>query len=135
MRKSSESSVTIPDQVSTKDLWERVESAIQGAASIEVDKDYRHCGYPDRLLLPKGKPEGMPFTLYVILTDFDQEKVNDVAADYSYGGSISYCGAMHGHKYPDNRPMGFPFDRKIENPDTFFSPNMFSRDVTITFKG
>ncbi|XP_046492976.1 hemocyanin A chain-like [Neodiprion pinetum] len=135
LRKSSESSVTIPDQISTKKLWDRVEAGIQGAATVEVDKDHRHCGYPDRLLLPKGKPEGMPFTLYVILTDFDQEKVNDIAADYSYGGSISYCGAMHGHKYPDNRPMGFPFDRKIESPDVFFTPNMFSRDVTITFKG
>ncbi|XP_015605372.1 hemocyanin A chain [Cephus cinctus] len=135
MRKSTESSVTIPDPVSTKTLWERVEAALQGIKSFEVDKDHRHCGYPDRLLLPKGKPEGMPFTLYVILTDFENEKVNNVDVSYNYGGSISYCGAIHGHKYPDSRPMGFPFDRKIEDLDNFLIPNMITKDVTITFKG
>jgi hypothetical protein len=39
-------------------------------------QDVRHCGYPDRLLLPKGKRDGMPFSLFVIVTDFDKEKVS-----------------------------------------------------------
>jgi hypothetical protein len=33
----------------------------------------RHCGYPDRLLFPKGKQDSMPFSLFVILQDFDHK--------------------------------------------------------------
>nr|CAD7427688.1 unnamed protein product [Timema monikensis] len=131
-RKSSESSVTIPDRETTKTLVAKVENAINGRASLTVNKDVRHCGYPDRLLLPKGKKGGLPFTLYAILTDYNKEKVNDLPYDYEYGGSISYCGTIN-HKYPDSKPMGFPFDRVI-NQDKFYYPNMFYKDVTITFK-
>nr|CAD7592476.1 unnamed protein product [Timema genevievae] len=74
-RKSSESSVTIPDRETTKTLVAKVENAINGRASLTVNKDVRHCGYPDRLLLPKGKKGGLPFTLYAILTDYNKEKV------------------------------------------------------------
>lgn len=81
--------------------------------------------------MPKGKIEGMPFTLYAIVTDFEQEKVNDLPFDYDYGGSISYCGTL-GHKYPDSKPMGYPFDRPIGRE--FYYPNMFEKDVVITHK-
>jgi hypothetical protein len=60
-------------------------------------------------------------------------QVNDMPSDYEYGGSISYCGALSGYKYPDSKPMGFPFDRQID-ADNFFTPNIHQKDVTITFK-
>jgi hypothetical protein len=60
-------------------------------------------------------------------------QVNDLPSDYDYGGSISYCGTVSGHKYPDSKPMGFPFDRQIDI-DHFFSSNMQQKDVIITFK-
>nr|CAR85701.1 hemocyanin subunit type 1 precursor [Periplaneta americana] len=132
-RKSSESSVTIPDRETTKVLTKRVEEALQGKTTYMVNKDVRHCGYPDRLLLPKGKKDGMIFTMYVIVTDYETEKVNDLPYDYEYGGAISYCGTLAGHKYPVNKPMGFPFDRQIDG-DNFCTPNMFQKDVIITFK-
>jgi hypothetical protein len=37
---------------------------------------YRHCGFPHRLLLPKGNPEGMVYQLYVIVTDYDKDIVS-----------------------------------------------------------
>ncbi|XP_049771430.1 hemocyanin A chain-like [Schistocerca cancellata] len=132
-RKSSESSVTIPDRETTKVLTQRVEDAISGKIQLTVNKDVRHCGYPDRLLLPKGRRDGMPFTLFVVLTDYEKDKVNDLPFDYDYGGSVSYCGTL-GHRYPDAKPMGFPFDRRIDQ-DSFFTKNIYQRDVTITFKG
>nr|CAD7445356.1 unnamed protein product [Timema bartmani] len=94
-RKSSESSVTIPDRETTKTLVAKVENAINGRASLTVNKvthanyslslrqDVRHCGYPDRLLLPKGKKGGLPFTLYAILTDYNKEK-HDTSCDPFY---------------------------------------------------
>jgi hypothetical protein len=60
-------------------------------------------------------------------------QVNDLTSDYNYGGSISYCGTISGRKYPDNKPMGFPFDRQI-NSDSFFGPNVYQKEVTITFQ-
>jgi hypothetical protein len=36
----------------------------------------RHCGCHDRLLLSKGKQDGMPFSLFVILLDLDKETVS-----------------------------------------------------------
>ena len=77
-RKSSESSVTIPDRETTKDLLKKVHDALQGGTTYYANKDVRHCGYPDRLLLPKGKKEGMPFTLYVIVTNFETEKASRI---------------------------------------------------------
>ncbi|WP_313909840.1 hypothetical protein, partial [Enterococcus faecalis] len=34
----------------------------------------------------------------------------------------------------DNRPLGFPFDRKIENFGRFYTPNMYFKDVLIFHK-
>nr|CAD87762.1 hemocyanin subunit 1 [Perla marginata] len=133
-RKSSESSVTIPDRETTKVLLEKVEHALEGKETLNVNKDERHCGYPDRLLLPKGRNTGMPVQIYVIVTDFEKEKVNDLPYDYDYGGSLSYCGVVGGHKYPDTKAMGFPFDRRIYSREDFFTDNMYTKDVTITFK-
>jgi hypothetical protein len=44
----------------------------------------RQCGYPDRLLLLKGKQDGTPFGLFVILPDFVHELAgNKAASTYS----------------------------------------------------
>jgi len=133
VRKSSESSVTIPDPISTKALHKLVDDAIAGTETLEVDKDVRHCGVPDRLLIPKGKESGMKYTLFVMLTDFEEDKVNDLPHDYAYGGSVSYCGTIN-HKYPDSKPMGYPLDRKIPNIEQFKVTNMYFRDVEIKFE-
>jgi hypothetical protein len=134
VRKSSESAVTIPDPMSTKALRKQVDDAIAGTGSLEVDKDVRHCGVPDRLLLPKGKTTGMKYTLFVMLSDFEEDKVNDLPHDYEYGGSHAYCGTIN-HKYPDKKPMGYPLDRKIPCEDEFKVTNMHFDDVEIKFEG
>ena len=48
----------------------------------------------------------------------------------------SYCGILGG-KYPDRRPMGFPFDRvprdRVDSIQSFLTPNMFVMDAKIKF--
>nr|CAR94711.1 hemocyanin subunit 1 precursor [Xibalbanus tulumensis] len=136
LRKSTESSVTIPDPKGYKGMVEAVKSAIAGDSEFKVNKEHRHCGIPDRLLLPKGSKEGTPFTLFVMVTDFDDDNANtDVESTHDYGGSISYCGTLtEGQKYPDKKPMGFPFDRHIEDVHDFKTKNMIVKDVVVTHK-
>jgi hypothetical protein len=91
----------------------------------------RYCGYPERLLLPRGKKGGQAFTFYVILTPYIKQDENDFKP-YNYK-SFSSCGVGSGFKYPDDKPLGFPFDRPIYGGD-FYTPNMYFKDVAIFHK-
>ncbi|MCF5706079.1 hypothetical protein GIV19_02110 [Pseudomonas syringae] len=62
------------------------------------------CGWPQNMMLPVGKVEGMEFVAFCMATDD--------ALDASKTPSLSYCGAMQNErKYPDPRGMGYPFNR------------------------
>src|SRR6185295_15483563 len=70
------------------------------------DQTYCDCGWPYNLVLPKGRPgNGMGFRLLVMATDWTKDEV----PQGSSCGSLSFCGAKQ--RYPDLRPMGYPFDR------------------------
>lgn len=126
-RSSKDSSVTIPDQPSFKELKDQAQN------SIDVNENVRHCGLPDRLLLPKGNKAGMDYELWVVLSDWSKDKVHDVDHEFDYGGSISYCGYLN-EKYPDMRPMGYPWDRPIHDLKSFKTPNMQKVDIKIKHK-
>jgi len=91
------------------------------------------CGWPDHLLLPRGKVDGMLFDLFVMLTN---TQIDQVASSRRQLGtltpkgtcrdSISYCG-MIDDKFPDSRPMGYPFDRPAV-PDERSHLEMFVED-------
>jgi len=70
--------------------------------------NYCNCGWPFNLLLPKGTPEGMPFRLVVMLSDWATDQTGSDTAC----GSMSFCGARDA-RYPDSRPMGYPFGRRF----------------------
>jgi tyrosinase len=88
------------------------------AGDGESDKESRSwcdCGLPYRLLLPRGRPDGMAFTLALILTNGDDIDPGAVSDDDC--GSVSYCGRQalqkKEYRYPDSRSMGYPFDRRL----------------------
>jgi len=91
----------------------------------------RYCGYPERLLLPKGKKGGQAYTFFVILTPYIKQSEHDFEP-YNYK-SFSYCGVGHNNKYPDDKPLGYPFDRPIYGSE-FYTPNMYFKDVIIFHK-
>jgi hypothetical protein len=92
---------------------------------------YCDCGWPYNLLLPKGSADGMGFRFLVMLTDWNKDHV----PTSSHCGSLSFCGAKQ--DYPDERPMGYPFDRPFENggddvaPTVVAQANIATRDVVI----
>lgn len=90
----------------------------------------RQCGFPDRLLLPKGKKYGMPYKFFVVITPLEEQAKKENVHTYE---RIISCGIKGVLKYPDNYPMGFPFDREIDETE-FFVPNMIEKDVLIYHK-
>ena len=66
------------------------------------------CGLPLHLQIPKGRPEGMTFDLVALVTNFVDDAVDYEEPECRAG--YLYCG-LPGTKYPDAKPMGYPFDR------------------------
>lgn len=95
------------------------------------DVNYCDCGWPYHLLLPRGNEAGMDCRLLVLLTDFEA----DLAAGSKKCGSLSFCGTRDG-RYPDRRPMGYPFDRPFAAPIAEViagMDHMATRDFKIRF--
>nr|CAM84196.1 hexamerin 1 [Perla marginata] len=132
-RNSYDSSVTVADKTAYRQLFKKVDKAIAGEEQFFVDETERHCGWPQRLLLPKGKKGGMTFRFFVMVTPFDETSVTDMKhLDFT---SMPYCGVGKHGVYPDSYSMGYPFDRTIEHYDFFYNaPNMHFDDVIIFHK-
>lgn len=131
-RSGSDSNVAIPDRVSFNDLIEKVDEAVATGSELQMNTG-RSCGLPQRLLLPKGNKEGLEFWFSVIITSGDDAAHSDLDTN-DYGGNHGYCG-IRGEKYPDKRPMGFPFDRPIPKKSVLVDqPNFNSHIVRIYHK-
>nr|CCA94915.1 hemocyanin subunit a [Euphrynichus bacillifer] len=128
VRSSSDSSVTLTHELTYRQL-------LHGEGISEHRTEYCSCGWPQHLLVPRGNEKGMVFHLFVMLTDWSQDKVSDgsAEAEHACSDAVSYCGVMD-EKYPDKKAMGFPFDRTIETTrEGFFTPNMSLTEVTVRY--
>nr|AAZ40336.1 hemocyanin subunit II [Carcinoscorpius rotundicauda] len=126
VRHSLDSSVTLSHQPTFEDL-------LHGIGLNDNKSEFCSCGWPSHPLVPKGNVKGMEFHLFVMLTDWDKDKV-DGSESVACVDAVSYCGARD-HKYPDMKPMGFLFDRPIltEHISDFLTNNMFIKDIHIKF--
>lgn len=96
-----------------------------------LDQFYCNCGWPYHMLLPRGTKTGMGFRLLVIMTDWNIDRVDSKEKC----GSLSFCGKRDA-KYPDTRPMGYPFDMPSPQGGSITNTiaeqgNMAARDITI----
>ncbi|XP_054721375.1 uncharacterized protein LOC129231152 [Uloborus diversus] len=122
------SSVTVSEKHTFKQLK-------AGEGVSENTTEFCSCGWPEHMLIPRGSHKGSEFDLFVMLTDYSQDAVEGEPVGVCTD-AISYCGAKD-HKYPDKRPMGFPFDRVITASTIaeFLVPNMSCTDVKIKHQG
>jgi len=116
-RKSSESSVTVPDIPSFSKLIHDADAAVANGAELHNEAFAHQCGIPNRMLLPKGTHEGMEFALAVAVSDASLDEGHEIL-EKSGHHSHGQCG-ITGEKYPDHQPMGFPLDRKIADDRIF----------------
>jgi tyrosinase len=87
------------------------------------------------MLIPKGTPQGLQSELFVMVSDYEQDRVNQDLAGTCNDAAV-YCG-IRDRLYPDRKAMGYPFDRNsrqgVSNLSTFLTPNMKTQDVSIVF--
>ncbi|KAK2586860.1 hypothetical protein KPH14_009798 [Odynerus spinipes] len=115
-RQSSDSAFTMSDMISSDVFYKKLSKAVSGSEPLTYYE--KLFGYPERLTLPKGKPEGMKFKMFFYLSPYDESKVQDI--ELPIFGKLMY----------DGKPCGFPLDRPTFTWK-FFTPNMFFQDVFI----
>lgn len=110
-RRSHDSSLTKP--------WSRSLHEMEAAAGQGGAADFCGCGWPQHLYIPKGSPKGLPFDLFVMATNYDEDRVQDSPKDLQFpepcNSPYIFCGHPR-RRYPDARPMGYPFDRPVNKP-------------------
>ncbi|XP_017077494.2 phenoloxidase 3 isoform X2 [Drosophila eugracilis] len=131
-RNSTESSVTIPFERTFRNLDS---NTAPENSTEELINFFCGCGWPNHMLVPKGRPEGLSFELFVMISNYDDDRVNDQALECGCSDAASYCG-LRDRLYPDRKSMGYPFDREprrgAEFLENFLTPNMSTVEVTIT---
>ncbi|XP_055308600.1 phenoloxidase 3-like [Sitodiplosis mosellana] len=132
-RKSSESTVTIPFD---RTFPVQKDGTVLLSDQPEAVKTFCKCGWPQHLLFPKGTEDGYPFRLFAMISDYKLDKVDQGPSNGICSDSYVLCG-LQNRKYPDKRPMGFPFDRPADDGVTIFDDfltgmgNMISKSITI----
>ncbi|XP_011255340.2 larval serum protein 1 alpha chain [Camponotus floridanus] len=108
-----------PDEVPSDVLYRKVVKALENDELFAYSEQLY--GFPDRLLIPKGKKKGLTFKLFVAVSSFS--KTLGLYMDSPVWGS----------NVLDDRWLGYPLDRPI--PFNFSKiPNFFMKDVVITHK-
>ncbi|KAJ3650840.1 hypothetical protein Zmor_016918 [Zophobas morio] len=130
-RASTQSSVTIPFERTFRNLDL---NRPQGGEAL-AQFNFCGCGWPAHMLIPKGTPEGLASQLFVMISNYEDDKV-DQKIDGVCNDAGSYCG-IKDKLYPDRRSMGYPFDRMprtgVDTLQQFLTPNMRVQDVTVKF--
>lgn len=112
-RDSNDFTWYVKDTTSYFELYKTTMLFNEGKSKWDVtDYTEPRFGFPDRLMLPRGKKGGMPFQFYFIVTPYTPS-------------TDSY--------YVDNLPFGYPFDRRIDETN-WYTPNMYYYDVNIFHK-
>ncbi|EDV51736.2 fat-body protein 1 isoform X2 [Drosophila erecta] len=81
--------------------------------------------FPQNLLLPSGRPNGLPMQLLVVVSPLAELQVQDIVPEVTIGiGSASL---------QDARPLGYPLDRPIRSEQELLQlTNVLLKDVVIT---
>uniref|UniRef100_A0A182KE62 Hexamerin A n=1 Tax=Anopheles christyi TaxID=43041 RepID=A0A182KE62_9DIPT len=120
----------VKDRTSFYELYRSVMAGYTGAEKFQLDMSEAHCGFPNRLMLPKGKKGGMPFQLFVIVSPYKAPQVSQ----YTGFDPVLSCGVGSGARYMDTYAFGYPLDRPIDETVFYGVPNTFFQDVSIYHK-
>nr|AUO15583.1 hexamerin-like protein 5 [Xya japonica] len=69
-RNSRDSEFFGGDSPSYMDLYGRIEKSLKGEENFVYEDNTHQCGFPERMMLPKGTKSGLPLTFYVIVSPY-----------------------------------------------------------------
>ncbi|XP_004522412.1 larval serum protein 1 beta chain-like [Ceratitis capitata] len=113
---------TVKDRPTYTELYHQLRAAMDGKHELPLNISEPSCGFPDRLLLPKGWESGYPMQFFFHIAPYE-------GSGEGYD-STTYCRIGTGERHIDNRPFGYPLDRPI-NENQFLTPNMYFKDISI----
>ncbi|EDW19406.1 fat-body protein 1 [Drosophila mojavensis] len=121
---------TTRDATPYSEIYRRVMTALRDQKDQLIVSDLvgENGSFPQRLLLPRGRPEGLPMQLLAIVSPVERLErdlpIRMKRLDGVMGVSVA--------SIMDNRPLGFPLDRRIENEQLLLElPNVQLEDVLI----
>jgi len=129
-RSTDDYSWFVKDRTTYFELYQKLMLAFNSDDhKFTLDMSEAHCGFPQRLLLPRGKKGGMPFQFFFMVAPY-MEPTKPQFSGYDYTLS---CGIGSGARYVDSLPFGFPFNRVV---DTRYwdHDNLFFFDTMIYHK-
>jgi hypothetical protein len=128
-RKSSDFSWFVKDRTTYFELYKKLMTSLNGGEQFPLDMSEAHCGFPSRLMLPKGRVGGYPVQFFFMLMPYTAPKVERFN---NYDQTLS-CGVGSGSRYLDDMPFGFPFNRKFGHHFEVYD-NMFFYDTQVYHK-
>ncbi|XP_053638076.2 pseudohemocyanin-1 [Cherax quadricarinatus] len=128
VRKSVESSVTVPDVPSINTLHEKAEAALSGGSDLQQEQFVSAAGLPNRLLIPKGNEAGVEFKLVVAVTDGAADAAINDLETFKKFHHYGYKGV-----YPDKKPHGYPLDRNVPDEQIFHDIPNFAETIVKVF--
>lgn len=121
---------TTRDATPYSEIYRRVMTALRGEQDQLIISDLvgENGSFPQRLLLPRGRPEGLPMQLLAIVSPVERLQLELPVRMKRLDGVMGISMAS----IVDNRPLGFPLDRRIENEQLLLDlPNVQLQDVLI----
>ncbi|KAM8707642.1 hypothetical protein ACLKA7_014728 [Drosophila subpalustris] len=119
---------TTRDVTPYSEIYRRVMNTMRGQQEQLTVEDLvgDNGRFPQRLLLPHGRPEGLPMQLLVIVSPLERQE-HRVPLERTGGLMGISQGAIE-----DKRPLGFPLDRRIDNEqDLLANSNVQLQNVVI----
>ncbi|CAD7081066.1 unnamed protein product [Hermetia illucens] len=125
-RDSRDFNYVVRDRTTYVDLYKNIVLNKDLNKLLDLNIVESHCGFPDRLLLPRGWVGGMPLQIFAIITR---------ATNFGKGPTIlTKCGRNTQLFHVDDFKLGFPFDRYIDETE-FYTTNMLFKDILIYHEG
>ncbi|XP_013199361.2 hexamerin [Amyelois transitella] len=109
------------DFVSLPNLRKKIEDAEFGLDSLPLNTVESQIGFPDRLILPRGTPEGLPIRILAFVAPFTKANAVGIVTNSELNSAIL--------------SPGYPLDLAIEDHQLLNLPNCLVKDVIITGKG
>lgn len=119
---------TMRDTTYFSNIFKNVNLAIENKLTPDTDYVYQQqCAFPHRLLLPRGRKEGLPMKLIAIISPVTPE-------DYDLQQKTKHqqiCSVGTSSLYLDHLPLLYPMDRQLESLDDLIVPNIMFKDIEI----